>query len=150
MADTRVQLEVEDWVRREWMTKRLGLRFSRERVRLSSGGYFDADAVSEDFKIVAAISTSSARTSGGKNAVGKMLKIRSDMYFLLLSDAQRRLVVLTEADMHAQCQKEAAGGRVPKTIEFLHADIPSELKERLVASRGIASGEITVSGKTLV
>src|SRR5205807_2594422 len=90
MADTRVQLEVEDWVRREWMKKLFAMRFSRERVRLSCGGYFDADAVSENFKIVAAISTSGARTSGGKNAVGKMLKIRSDMYFLLLADAERR------------------------------------------------------------
>ena len=106
------------------------MHFSRERVRLSCGGYFDADAVSEDFKIVAAISTSGARTSGGKNAVGKMLNFRSDMYFLLLSDAQRRLVILTEAGMHAQCQKEAAGGRVPKIITALHAELPSELKER--------------------
>ena len=110
MADTRVQLEVEDWVRREWMSKRFGQRFSRERVRLSSGGFFDADAVSEDLEIVAAISTSGARTSGGKNAVGKMLKIRSDMYFLLLAQAERRLVVLTESDMYAQCQKEVTGG----------------------------------------
>lgn len=147
MADTRVQLEVEDWVRREWMRDRFATRFSRERVRLSPGGYFDADAVSEDFKIVAAISTSGARTSGGKNVVGKMLKIRSDMYFPLLTDAQRRLVVLTEADMFAQCQKEAAGGRVPKTVEFFHAEIPHDLKVRLVASRGVASGEISVRGK---
>lgn len=79
--------------------------------------------------------------------MGKMLKIRSDMYFLLLADAQRRLMVLTEADMFAQCQKETAGGRVPKTIEFFHAEIPPELRERLVVSRGIASGEIVVSGK---
>ena len=79
--------------------------------------------------------------------VGKMLKIRSDMYFPLLTDAQRRLVVLTEADMFAQCQKEAAGGRVPKTVEFFHAEIPHDLKVRLVASRGVASGEISVRGK---
>jgi hypothetical protein len=131
------------------MPRQYGQRFSRERVRLSSGGFFDADAVSEDFKIVAAISTSGARTSGGKNAVGKMLKIRSDMYFLLLAEAERRLVVLTEPDMCAQCQKEVAGGRVPKSIEFVHAEIPADLRARLVASREAASGEIMVSGKTV-
>src|SRR3989304_5563447 len=123
------------------MSKRFGQRFSRERVRLSSGGFFDADAVSEDLEIVAAISTSGARTSGGKNAVGKMLKIRSDMYFLLLAQAERRLVVLTESDMYAQCQKEVAGGRVPKSIEFIHAELPDDLQSRLVASRHVASGE---------
>jgi hypothetical protein len=113
VADTRVQLEVEDWVRREWMPHKFGQQFSRERVRLSSGGVCDFDAVSADGRIVAAISTSGAVTAGGKHAVGKVLKIRSDMYFLLLAEADRRIVVLTEKDMHERCMKEAAGGRSP-------------------------------------
>lgn len=96
MSDTRVQLEVEDWVRREWIPRKFGQQFSRERVKLSSGGVCDFDAVSADRKIVAAISTSGALTVGNKLAVGKMLKIRSDMYFLLLAEAERRIVVLTE------------------------------------------------------
>ena len=50
MADTRVQLEVEDWVRRNWMPEQYGIRFSRERLRLRSGGVFDFDAVSEAIK----------------------------------------------------------------------------------------------------
>ena len=61
MADTRVQLEVEEWVRLN--------RLHRERVRLTSGGVFDFDAVSEDQKIV-------ATTSTGKLAVGKLVKRR--------------------------------------------------------------------------
>ena len=149
MADTRIQLEVEDWVRREWMCHRFGLKFARERVRLSSGGVFDADAVSEDLRIVAAISTSGARTSGGKTAVGKMLKVRSDMYFLLLAQAERRIVVLTERDMYEQCLKEADGGRVPKSIEFVHVEIPSELHARLIASRAEASNELSGRKATL-
>jgi|ERR1039458_2807118 hypothetical protein len=142
MADTRVQLEVEDWVRRDWMPGVFGEQFYRERVRLSSGGVCDFDAVSADKKIVAAISTSGALTATSKYAVGKMLKIRSDMYFLLLAHAERRVVVLTEKDMHTQCMKEVAGGRVPSTIEFMHAQIPEELNSRLRASRGIASHEV--------
>jgi len=142
MADTRVQLEVEDWVRREWMPGVFGQQFFRERVRLSSGGVCDFDAVSADKKIVAAISTSGALTATNKFAVGKMLKIRSDMYFLLLVHTERRVVVLTEKDMYAQCVKEVAGGRVPSTIEFVLAQIPEELNNRLRTSRGIASHEV--------
>ncbi len=142
MADTRVQIEVEDWVRREWMPAKFGQQFLRERVRLSPGGVFDFDAVSSDRKIVATISTSGALTAGGKYAVGKMLKIRSDMYFLLLADAERRLVVLTERDMHDQCMKEVAGGRVPSSIEFIRVQIPGELEARLRASRSVASHEV--------
>ena len=147
MADTRVQLEVEDWVRREWMPPKFGQNFFRERVPLTSGGYFDADAVSADLRIVAAISTSGAKTAGGKHAVGKILKIRSDMYFLMLTEASRKLVVLTESDMYEQCQKEVQGGRVPKTIEFALAEIPDSLRARLVTSRGEASREVSSASK---
>jgi hypothetical protein len=141
MVDTRVQLEVEDWVRRNWMQSQFGIRFSRERLRLRSGGVFDFDAVSADQSIVATISTSASLTSGKKHGVGKMLKLRSDMLFLTMVEAKRRLVILTEREMCDRCEKEAAGGRVPPEIEFACATIPNELRERLVAARQKASGE---------
>ncbi|MGA3168530.1 MAG: hypothetical protein ABSF14_20700 [Terriglobia bacterium] len=141
MADTRVQLEVEDWVRRNWMASQFGMRFSRERLPLRSGGVFDFDAVSEDRSTVATISTSGAITSGGRHAVGKILKLRSDMLFLTMVEAKRRVIVLTERDMCDQCEKEAAGGRVPPEIEFVCAVVPEELRARLVSARLKASGE---------
>ena len=61
MADTRVQLEVEGWVRQQWMPQHLGMNFYRERLKIRSGGVFDFDAVSADANIVATISTSGAR-----------------------------------------------------------------------------------------
>lgn len=141
MADTRVQVEVEDWVRREWMPQHFGQQFFRERVKLSSGGFFDFDAVSADRKFVATISTSGALTASRKYAVGKMMKIRSDMYFLLLTAAERKVVVLTERDMYDRCLKEITCGRVPPSIELAHVKIPEDLEARLQASRRIASRE---------
>src|SRR5205823_14095124 len=132
VADTRMQLEVEDWVRRNWMRSHFGTAFSRERLPLRSGDVFDFDAVSQDHSIVATISTSGSKASAGKNAVGKMLKLRSDMLFLTMVEAKRRLIILTERDMWDQCEKEAAGGRVPPEIEFACATIPDELRARLV------------------
>ena len=145
MADTRVQLEVEDWIRRNWMPIHFGTKFSRERVRVRSGGVFDFDAVSEDLSIVATISTSGSRTSAGKNAVGKILKLRSDMLFLTMVEAKRRVIVLTEKDMFDQLAREFAGGRVPNEIEFVLAAIPDELRTRLIAGRLKASGEFSVN-----
>lgn len=81
MADTRIQMEVEDWVRLHWMPQHYGQKFDRERLRLTPGGIFDFDAVSEDRKIVATISPSGSKTATGKHAVGKLLKIRSDSFF---------------------------------------------------------------------
>jgi len=143
MADTRVQLQVEDWVRKEWMPQHYGMKFRRERVSLSSGGVFDFDAVSDDDSIVATISTSGATTASGKHAVGKLLKIRSDMFFLLLVKAQRRIVVLTEPDMYDLCLKEQQGGRVPSSIEFVLAAIPDHLAGKLKESRRSASQEVS-------
>ena len=78
---------VEDRVRREWMPERYGQRFSRERVELNAGGVFDFDAVSADATIVASISTIGLRTAGGSPGSGKVQKVRSDIFFLLLAKA---------------------------------------------------------------
>ena len=143
VADTRVQLEVEDWVRREWMPAHFGQRFRRERVPLIGGGVFDFDALGEDDATVATISTSGASMAGGKLAVGKLLKIRSDMLFLLLAKATRRVVVLTEPDMYRLCIKEKEGGRVPPNIEFVQATIPDHLACKLREAKRLASKEVS-------
>lgn len=145
MADTNIQHKIESWVRDKWMPKTFGQKFYQEKVRLSSGGFFEFDAVSEDNKIVALISTSGARTARGKRASGKLHKIRSDMFFLLLvPNIDRRIVVLTEADMYKFWEKEKESGRVPSSIEFKHAEeIPEKLVSKLTISRGNASREVT-------
>jgi hypothetical protein len=151
MADTRVQVEVEDWIRENWMRERFGQEFYRNRIKLSSGGVFDFDAVSIDKSIAASISTSSAKTSGGKHAVGKLMKLRSDMLFLLMAEGpSKRYIVLTEESMHATCLKEKVGGRIPHGIEFLLAAIPQELEERLVRARAVASREVSPTALTEV
>ena len=143
MADTRCQVECEEWVRREWMSREFGQPFSPERMPLSSGGNFAFDAVSEDKTIIANISTSGARTASGKLAVGKLMKIRSDLYFLLLGRARRKVMVLCEADMYELCKVEQARGRIPLEIELCHATLPVELTERLVTARKIGSDEVS-------
>lgn len=151
MADTRCQLECEDWVRQDWMP-RFGQKFHRNRVRLTSGGFFDFDAVSADGTTIATISTSGAKTSGGKHAVGKLMKLRSDMLFLLLASPKRALMILTERDMYELCEKEKEGGRVPRSIEFHHAPLPDDLAAKLKIAKQVSSDEVSprraVSGAT--
>src|SRR6266496_2851230 len=85
MAATNCQLQCEDWVRLNWLPNILGQPFYRERLPLRSGGVFDFDAVSGDKKVAISISTSGSLTSSGKRGAGKLFKLRSDMYFLLLA-----------------------------------------------------------------
>ena len=143
MADTRVQLEVEDWIRNSWLCEHYGQPFAKKSVRLTSGGMFEFDAVSEAGRIVANISTSSFLTAKGKPGIGKVTKVRSDIFFLLLADADRRLQILTEGDMHEHWCKEARIGRVPSSIEFVHVALPDDLAAKLRASRRKASDEVS-------
>ena len=146
MAETKTQLEIEDWIRREWLSGKFRQRFIKDTVRLTSGGMFEFDAVSVDESIVACISTSGLTTSGGKPGSGKKHKIRSDLFFLLLTpNSKQRLMVFTEQDMHEFWLKEQENGRVPRGVQFLIADIPMELREKL--SRAKAKSAEEVSGK---
>jgi hypothetical protein len=143
MADTRTQVEVEDWIRKKWLPAQFNQQFFRDRVPLSSGGVFDYDAVSSDRKIIALISTSSSTTSGGKQGVGKLQKIRADMFFMLLTpNFEKKIIVLTETDMFEKCNAEIAAGRAPKEIKFMYAEIPDVLRARLIESREKASKEV--------
>jgi hypothetical protein len=144
MADTRVQLEVEDWVREKWMKDHFRDEFHRTRIKLTSGGVFDFDAVNRDKSIAASISTSVGKTSSGKHPSGKLMKLRSDMLFLLMAEnLTRRFVILTDESMYKTCMKEREGGRVPNGIEFLLAQVPIELEKRLSLARELASKEVT-------
>lgn len=145
MADTRAQLDAEEWIRKEWMPVEFGRIFYPERFRLSTGGVFDFDAVSEDKSIIALISTSGASTASGKNGVGKLFKIRSDVLFLILAEADRKLIILTEKDMLDRCLQERNSGMLPHNIEFHLAEIPEELKARLKKARAKASSEVSPS-----
>ena len=143
MADTTAHRQVQDWIADEWLPMRYGQPFAETEMPLASGGVFNFDAVSEDRQILANVSTSRWKTAPGRYGSGKVHKIRSDIYFLLLAQARRRLIVLTEPDMHAWWLKEAAKGRVPTDIEFLHAVIPDDLDATLQAARRKASSEVT-------
>ena len=81
--------------------------------------------------------------ASGKSGSGKMHKIRSDIYFLLLTKAEHKLVLLTEQDMYAQWKKEVEKGRVPSSVKFVRVEIPEHLNLELRASRQSASREVT-------
>ena len=147
MADTRTQTRVEDWIRREWLQERFGQEFHRERRTLSSGGEFDFGAVSADKQIVACISTSRGRTSGNKYPAGKVNKLRGDMLFLIMTDAEQRLIVLTDEGMLGICEKEKDNGRVPKGVDFLLARLPADIEAELAEARERASKEVRPSKK---
>jgi hypothetical protein len=143
MADTRAQRQAAEWVISEWLPKQFGVSFRTEPVRLRPGGDYRFDAVSEDGAIVVAISTSAAKTSSGKAAVGKMNKIRADMFFLSMTSARYKVMVLTEEDMFGRCIAEKENGRIPDEIQLTMATLPAALADDIRVARELASAEVS-------
>jgi hypothetical protein len=145
MADTTIQREIENWIRHYWLPSIFKGVFIKKKIRLSSGGVFEFDAVSDDETIAVNISTSSAVTSGGKRGSGKLQKIRADIYFLLLlpDSVKRRLLLFTEPDMVELCQKEQKNGRIPQNIEIIVVELPENLKAKLIDAKKNASSEVS-------
>ena len=143
MADSRVQRQAEDWVRENWLLATYGQRFRKRRLDLRSGGQFEFDGVSEDRKIVVAISTNGGVTSSGKKASPKLNKIRSDALFLLLAEADKRLILFTDRAMFELCDGEVRNGRFPPEVEIRLSEPPRELQEQLREARAIAADEVS-------
>src|SRR3989338_9153096 len=139
MADTRVQVEVEVWIRENWLPQIFGQKFRQKQLELTSGGKFVFDGVSGDERVVATVSTSGALTALGKRGSGKLQKIRADALFLLLSGAPEAVLVFSEQDMYDLCRKEAEHGRLPRSLRFELAEIPAELRTRLQEARARSS-----------
>jgi len=143
MADTTVQHKAEAWVIEHGLPTRFpGVLFAGKKLKLSWGGFFSFDAVSQDQTIVVSISSSGARTATGKLATAKFQKLKTDaLYLLNLETDVRRIMVFTEESMCDYFKKAALAGRFPPSIELLHISLPSGLNAEVLASREVASNE---------
>jgi hypothetical protein len=144
MANTKAQIKAQQWIIEEYLSKRFSQRFEEKQTTLEWGGKFKFDAVSEDSEIVANISTSSAKTASGKQAIGKRQKIKADtLYLLHASNANRRLQLFTEKDMLEYFTKEKESGRFPPEVELVFVKLPDKLNQEVQKARQVASKEVT-------
>jgi hypothetical protein len=149
MADTRLLKEIESYVR-DRLAQRFGQPFSTRRLVVGkrSNGYdatHEFDAVSADGSIVAAIKSSSGKTSGGKFPSGKVSAAYQELYFLSLAEAARhRILVLTDHEFH-QIFKSHSDGRLAPGLELMLIPLPPELREQVQVVQEEASQEMSVS-----
>lgn len=101
MANTNAQLEAEKWIGDVELPKLSGQHFRQRSLLLKSKGEFKFDAVSDNQKIVAVISTSGGVRNNDRLATAKLQKIHSDVYWFLMLDRQPEtsIFVFTEQSM---------------------------------------------------
>jgi len=150
MADTTVQHKAEAWIIKHGLATQFpGVAFVGKKMKLSWGGSFAFDAVSQDQAMVIAISTSSARTSTGKLATAKFQKLKTDaLYLLHLETEARRIMVFTEESMYEYFKKAVDAGRFPPSIELLYIPLPAHLHAEVLLSREVASNETSPSSSS--
>lgn len=146
MANTQVQLEVEQWVVEHFLPRQYHRHYTKKKLPLFWGGKFQFDAVSEDNKMAGCISTSNAQTASGKLATGKYHKIRGDALFLNAAvGVAKKFLLFTDDRMKSHFEKERDKGRFPQDIELVYAPLPASMRARLQASADDASREVTPS-----
>lgn len=148
MTDTSAQRLVERWIRKSYLPGIFHQVFRERQLPLIWGGSFNFDAVSDDGRIAANISTSKAITRGKSKGEGKFHKIFADTLYLLNANGlERRMLLFTEQDMYYEFYRRRHIGRFPQEPQIdliLVDDIPQELRKGLEKSRNAASLEIKV------
>lgn len=88
--------------------------------------------------------SSPGKTNTGKNASGKIHKIKSDTLYLINAKGPvKRIQVFTEKTMYNHFQKEKDIGRYPKDIELIHIQLPVNLQNLVENVRRAAVKEVT-------
>jgi hypothetical protein len=149
MADTKAQIEAENWIREQYLPKKYGQSFRQKNLDLQSRTQSKFDAVSDDGEIVAMISTSAGFTSSGKVATDELMKVRSDALRFLMLEAkpQKRLMIFTDQSMIDVVKDEKKKGRFPKELDILKVKLPADLAARVAESERTDSElDLSLSG----
>ena len=143
MADTSAQKRAAEWVRNHWLKDRFGKLFEKKTYRLNTGTAAEFNAVSQDGKIIAFISTSTPFVPKGSVGKGKLSKVRADALFLSMAEGDlERLLVFTDQEMVNLVAEEYKSGRLPRNIKVLHAPLPEPLQIEVRTARRKASDEL--------
>ena len=149
MADTNViRTKVEPFVR-GWLQQKFGVAFKRQRIGLKGcEGDHRFDAVSENHRIVVCIRSASGNTSGENRPSGKLAGTFKDLYFLLLVDAETKVLVLTDSEFFeyfSSGQKK----HIPPNIQVLHCPLPAEIEQAVRDMRKHATEEIDLGKRKI-
>lgn len=146
VADTNfIKTEVEPFVR-EQLSQAYNRVFKAEatKLKLTTNGEHEFDAVSQDGAVVASIKSHSGKTKSGRIASGGVLACIAELYYLSLLEAEQRILVLTDEAMYSHLTKSivekqrlAPGVR----IEFIR--LSEQLQERMASFKPLAQAEVS-------
>jgi len=145
MANTHLlKTLVEPYVRR-WLSQKYNVEFEghEKEMRLVTGGVHRFDAVSKDGSIIAGIKTSALRSDTTKRpiGVGVIKSTFTELYYLSIVNAKRKLMVLTDKGFYDLFCKESKG-KVSTGIEIIHCQLSQEILDKICVVHDTCRKEI--------
>lgn len=145
MANTQVLKGAVEGFVRGALESEFGMPFEKKRLTLvrveGPASDHEFDAVAKDGSVVAGIISSAARTSGGKRNTGAVHHATGELYYLILTDAHRRILICTDASFR-DLMKSVTRGRLASGLEIRHVSLPDDLERNAQASRTASSLEM--------
>lgn len=145
MANTSQFNIIKDYVIAE-MSKKLKVELKTKKIQIgiSSNGTVREkkfDGVSKNCDIVIVVSNNSGYTSGGKKPTGKIRSVFASCYFLSLTKAKKKILILTDKEFYEIFKKESDG--LLKEIELQYFSLPDDMEEIKSAITRKASEEMS-------
>jgi len=127
MANTTELVKIKEYVISD-LSKTLGLELKKKRLKLGTGNKIKQfDGVSYYSDVVIQVVNHSGLTSGGRKPSAKIKNTFGDLYFLNLTNATRKILVITDEEFYNIFKEDSNG--LLGDIELLYFELPKELKE---------------------
>ena len=128
MANTNALKDIERYVR-HWCSSKYGTEIEdyEKKIQLVTGSVHRFDVVAKDGSIIAGIKTSALRIDG-KVSTGVIKSTFTELYFLSLISAPKKLMILTDKGYYEYFRK-ISNGKVADGIEIIHCPLPKEIEK---------------------
>jgi len=135
-----IKLRIEPAMRRA-LAELFGTNFQEREMPIrwhgEGSGSFRFDAVSDDGKIIAALSAARNLKTGQRNKL-----MRDATFMWLVPNVQRRILAVVEVGVADALRAELCCGRLPPETEIHIVDLASEIRQELERFRVIALKEV--------
>ncbi len=142
MANTNLLKTLAEPYVRRWLSSKYDIDFYdyEKELRLITGGVHRFDIVSKDGSIIAGIKTSALRDNG-RVGTGVIKSTFTELYFLSLTKAKTKLMILTDKGYYEYFRK-VSKGKVDRGIEIIFCYLPKSIKDKIKEVHKTCSEEI--------
>lgn len=131
LLKTLVEPYVREWVSREY---KISISSKETEIKLVSGGMHRFDVVSDDGTLVGGVKTSPLRpsSSGPTVSPGTIKSTYTELYFLSLANAKKKLMILTDRDYYKKFVRDSRG-KVAGGIEIVYCPLNDQIRHKITA-----------------